>query len=75
MEWQPIETAPKDDGVLHVRGLWVYSAKSGDSLYFDACAGYMQDGDFVTACDDQYGWRPEDYTHWIPLPALPEPSK
>ena len=33
--WQPIETAPKEDRVLHVRGIWLHSAVTGNRLYFD----------------------------------------
>jgi hypothetical protein len=77
-EWQPIETAPTDEGVLHVRGLWVYSVITGRPLYFDVCAGYLEGGAFrgafVSAGGDDYGWRPEDYTHWMPLPPEPEPA-
>ena len=69
--WQPIETAPDDDGLLHVRGVWVHDRASGKRLYFDAVAGYLEDGEFVTASGDHYGWRPEDYTHWMPIPPPP----
>jgi hypothetical protein len=72
MEWQPIETAPKEDQVLHARGVWVHSNATGNRLYFDVCAGYLQDGDFLAADGDDYGWRPEDYTHWMPLPEPPK---
>jgi hypothetical protein len=70
--WQLIETAPKEDGVLHVRGLWVYSSLTGDPIYFDACAGYLEDGDFLKSDGEDYGWRHDDYTHWMPLPAPPK---
>jgi hypothetical protein len=71
MSWQPIETAPSEDHVPHVRGLWVYSAQTGCALYFDMCAGYLQCGDFISNGGEDYGWRPEDYTHWMPLPEPP----
>jgi hypothetical protein len=71
LEWQPIDTAPQDDGVLHVRALWVYSSSTKKPLYFEACAGVVSDGDFVSISGDDYGWRPEDYTHWMPLPEPP----
>ena len=71
-QWQPIETAPDEDGVLHVRATWVHSATTSNPLYFDVCAGYLSEGDFVSASGDDHGWRPEDYTHWMPLPEPPK---
>lgn len=70
-EWQPIETAPNEDGLLHIRGLWVFSAKNRKPLYFDAVAGYLECGDFLAADGDDPGWRTEDYDHWMPLPPPP----
>jgi hypothetical protein len=72
MNWQPIETAPTEDGVPHVRGVWIYNADTGNPLYFDMCAGYLEDGCFVVPCGDDYGLHPDDYTHWVPLPKAPE---
>ena len=72
MEWQPIETAPDADGIIHVRGVWVHSSQTGKRMYFDARAGYLESGDFVCADGDDHGWRPEDYTHWHPLPKPPQ---
>jgi hypothetical protein len=71
MGWQPIETAPNEDGFLHVRGVWVYSAQTGRKLYFDACAGYLEGGDFLASDGEDHGWRPEDYSYWMPLPPPP----
>ena len=74
MEWQPIETAPKD-GTGHVRGLWVHSAKTGKAIYWEAIAGYVNDdGDFVDH-DSNAPWRADDYTHWMPLPAPPDSER
>jgi hypothetical protein len=72
MKWQPIETAPNEDCLVHLRGVWVYSATSKARLYFDICAGYLECGDFLSADGEDHGWRPEDYTHWMPLPAPPQ---
>lgn len=70
VQWQPIETAPKDE-TYHVRGLWVHSSKTGERLYWESIAGYVaDDGDFVDH-DSNAPWRAEDYTHWMPLPAPP----
>ena len=72
MEWKPIETAPNEEHVPHVRGMWVYNAHTGKPLYFDMCAGYLEGGDFVSVSGDDFGWSPEDYTHWMPLPEPPK---
>jgi hypothetical protein len=69
--WQPIETAPKEDGHMHLRGVWVFSAQTGKRMYFDVCAGYLECGDFLSSDGEDHGWRPEDYTHWMPLPEPP----
>jgi hypothetical protein len=70
-EWQPIETAPNH--VLHVRGVWVNSAATGNRLYFEANAGYIDEGGyFITSSGDECGWMPEDFTHWMPLPEAPQ---
>ena len=70
MEWQPIETAPKD--VLHVRALWVYSAQTKRPVRWEAIAGYFDDetGEFCDH-DGNSPWRADDYTHWMPLPKPP----
>jgi hypothetical protein len=73
-DWQPISTAPTEDGVLHVRGVWVYSHSTGKPLYFDVCAGWLEGGDFISPDGEDHGWRPEDYTHWCPLSEEPEPE-
>jgi len=71
-EWKSIKTAPKKDGVLHVRGMWVHSAGTGDRLYFDVCAGYMEDGEFVATDGESHGWQADDFTHWMPLGEPPQ---
>lgn len=72
MEWKHIKTAPNEEGILHIRGLWVYSNSTGKQLYFDACAGYVQDGFFVAANGDDWGWKADDFSYWIPLPEPPK---
>jgi hypothetical protein len=75
MKWRLIKSAPKEDGVLHVRGVWVHSATTGDRLYFDACAGYLEDGEFVAADGEDHCWQADDFTHWTPLPPAPEAAQ
>ena len=69
MEWQPIETAPKD-GTPHVRGLTVRNNRYG-SEWWEVIAGQLTDeGEFIDH-DKNSPWRAEDYTHWTPLPPPP----
>jgi hypothetical protein len=69
MNWQPIETAPKMDGVLvllHPSRCW-----SEDAEPYDAEVGYWDD---YTQSWQGAGSRAEDYTgptHWMPLPEPP----
>lgn len=71
-DWQPIETAP--EGEPHLRGMWVYSAATGRPIYFAVNCGYIdEEGDFVgMEGDDEFGWSPDDYDFWAPIP-LPLP--
>ena len=73
-EWYPIESAQTDE--LHMRGLWVYGPGqhgTREPLYFAVHIGRIDDeGCFVDEDWNEYGWSPEDYTHWKPLP--PEPK-
>ena len=63
MEWQPIETAPKD-------GAWVFLYWPTMSISAYPAVGHSH--------GDEYGWETvnRDYgevypTHWIPLPEPP----
>lgn len=61
-EWQPIETAPKDDTILASDGEWT-------------AVGYFYGDEFKIlhwAVCQEYDWTP---THWKPLGRLPEPPK
>jgi hypothetical protein len=66
--WQPIETAPKDgswfdawDGATRL--CWVQWSDNDDCGHFrQRCA----------EADDTF--RVHDLTHWIPIPADPEPA-
>ena len=69
--WQPIETAPENEGVAHIRGVWVHNATTKKPMYFDVCPGYLEDGGFIAIDGEDHGWRPDDYSHWMPLPQPP----
>jgi hypothetical protein len=68
MTWQPIETAPKDGTVV-----LLYWPTMG--IYVYPLAGFHM--------GDEYGWElsaNREYgevmpTHWMPMPAPPEPPK
>jgi hypothetical protein len=60
MDWQPIETAPKDG--RDVLGFWPDRAEG-----HMAVAHYDQDRDRFRS--DTVEWR--NPTHWMPLPAPP----
>jgi hypothetical protein len=60
MEWQPIETAPKDENDYLV--CW---AKSGNMMGL----AFQYEGKWYGTCDDCECGTP---THWMPLPAPPE---
>ena len=71
LEWQPIETAPKDGTVIlcNERG-WVYTAfwgmKTPDEYYYNQRSKTPQ-------------WLshnfPQEPTHWMPLPNPPKESE
>ncbi len=63
-DWQPIETAPPDEGIL------VFSRKWGAiiaefSSEFDQWLPRMQ-------CPASLTGEEQDLTHWMPLPQSPE---
>lgn len=62
-DWQPIETAPKDGTrVLLVRDNQQVVA------FYD-----MGDWVIMPSREGNVGWLFTNPTHWMPLPALPEP--
>ena len=72
LQWQPIETAPRD-GTPHLRGLHVVGPHGAS---WDVLSGYVDcDGEFVDQFGDDPGWSDEDFTHWMPLPTPPDSPK
>lgn len=70
MEWQPIETAPKDGAMILVNdttfGLTPWVAASYHAS--DYWSGWMYD-DATTQDCNPLGPNP---THWLPVPPLPD---
>lgn len=83
MEWQPIETAPKDGTRIIVGG------KSPDGCAAYDCVGQafwreeVKYADWIKRCDEPAGfyWASDNrrngacqwyVTHWMPLPELPD---
>jgi hypothetical protein len=66
MDWQPIETAPKDGAKILVC--------STDGRGLDArivrWEEYAGPGQWYTVHGEAY-WREDDFTHWMPLPPPP----
>lgn len=65
MEWQPIETAPKDGTAILLWPCW-----SDEIVY----AGKWYDGKVKNAWVTQWGNQalPGKITHWMPLPEPPQ---
>lgn len=66
MEWQPIETAPKDGTPI-----WAYNGEQVRMrwIHGDDYALWVYDDDLLSdVCPD-----PEQPTHWMSLPAPPNP--
>lgn len=70
-EWQPIESAPTEEGVLHLRGLWVHTLNNqGKSVpvYFQVDCGVLNENEeFVSMSGDDFGWSADDYDWWMPV--------
>ena len=77
-EWQPIETAPKDEPVLLLCGAWI--AVGRFMLYGFRDGGFWtlpfidDDGRVEEACDNSWdhGIISLKPTHWMPLPDPPK---
>lgn len=63
MEWQPIETAPKNGRDLI---LWFPKIKR-----VQACAWKSPNGYYAAAWSADGQWIPYEPTHWMPMPDPP----
>lgn len=73
MEWQPIETAPKDGTVVEVRFArpWVHTDRRGETQDWCCKARYEARvfGGWKAADNGQsFSWEP---THWRPIAEAP----
>lgn len=70
MNWQPIETAPKDRNILVAGRMAVFLARWDDQQFHEHPKPY-----FVTQQSFGVGWNRDNstkLTHWMELPELPE---
>lgn len=70
LHWQPMGTAPKDDGrlvLLYPSRRWVEDAEPCDCEVGYWCA---EVGDWLSEGATADDWT--GYTHWMPLPTPPE---
>ena len=77
MEWQPIETAPKNPaGEMLGPTILIYYDADGLPwpAYWGPCIGALSEGSWILADPDASpsAFRTEDVTHWMPLPPAPE---
>lgn len=70
-EWQPIESAPRDGSVI-----WLYLAGEGyhGPRRCDITTGVWTDSGWYVIADGYAGVVSDQPTHWMPLPAAPEPA-
>jgi hypothetical protein len=74
MDWQPIETAPKDGTLVLVFSPGDFQTTTVAS-YTDAARRpcWTAEGPDGRACDSAGDWQTLlDPTHWMPLPASPQ---
>jgi hypothetical protein len=71
MEWQPIETAPKDGTTV------IVCRRAGKSRWRMWHPDEVWSDTWGRIRDDEYNWQfaMEDPTHWIPLPEPPHAKK
>lgn len=77
MEWQPIDTVPKDGtrvlltkGISVVLGHWESNPEYGGDKEEDEIGPGFQ----IFSCEDSwYSWAIQEsyFTHWMPLPEPP----
>ena len=73
--WQPIETAPKDETAIITMYMHIDTQIVNSALWIDDenCPGWWSYTMSEVSCTLLDDWRTP--THWMPLPAAPEPTK
>ena len=74
MEWQPIETAPKDETTILVYGCWEGELHGRDDEPDVWKASYFY-GTWSIEGGEYYSQRVINPTHWMPLPLPPNVSR
>jgi hypothetical protein len=67
MNWQPIETAPKDGTVILVCGFGRKGYYVADAVWGSVCDCWMM----FDGMSDNYDLESDGHSHWMPLPAPP----
>lgn len=72
MQWQPIETAPRNCTLI-IATIPVYRASDGSFMHWEThvIAFDNEVGEMV----EDFGWPFDDYHFWMPLPPPPAKGK
>lgn len=73
MEWQPIETAPKDGGYILLHEKWTNTPFIG--FYCDISKCWFADKQHINVYGDGViddDFKQGDITHWMELPDAPK---
>ena len=78
MKWQPIETAPKGQGIILTDGKHIVAIGAwfdGDWCFWEGDTDvvfWSEEGDREMCAELNYWVKPFGPTHWMPLPPPPE---
>lgn len=70
MDWQPIETAPKDGTEILVFGSYTYPDDPDPTVYWEIVS-YREDPHGYVWTDGNQSSRENVFSHWMPLPPPP----
>lgn len=69
--WRDMTIAPPDDGTAFIAAVEVFDTQTKKPLGWDMYVVSIDHETGDLADDDYHGWSITDYTHWHPLPMLP----